>query len=67
MKPKSVKEEIVLDLKDKKIIAAFSCLVHKEKVKSLGEVLGKINSQEGYAVRFTGPWAPFSFVNMEEI
>lgn len=53
--------------KDKKLIAAFSCLVHKEKVKRLGEVLGEINSQESYAVRFTGPWAPFSFVNMEKI
>lgn len=53
--------------KDKKLIAAFSCLVHKEKVKRLGEVLGGINSQEGYAVRFTGPWAPFSFVKLEDI
>jgi regulator of replication initiation timing len=53
--------------KDKKLIAAFSCLVHKEKVKRLGSVLGEINSQEGYAVRFTGPWAPFSFVKLEDI
>ena len=53
--------------KDKKLIAAFSCLVHKEKVKRLGDALGEINSQEGYAVQFTGPWAPFSFVKLEEI
>ena len=53
--------------KDKKLIVAFSCLVPKDKVKSLGDVLGEINSQEGYAVRFTGPWAPFSFVKLEEI
>jgi hypothetical protein len=52
---------------DKKLIAAFSCLVHKEKVKKLGNVLGEINSREGYAVRFTGPWAPFSFVKFEGI
>jgi hypothetical protein len=52
--------------KDKKLIAAFSCLVHKDNVRSLGKVLGKI-SQEGYAVHFTGPWAPFSFVKLEEI
>jgi hypothetical protein len=52
--------------KDKKLIAAFSCLVHKDNVKSLGQALGKIG-QEGYAVRFTGPWAPFSFVKPEEI
>jgi hypothetical protein len=53
--------------KDKKLIAAFSCLVHKEKVKKLGNALGEINSQEGYAVRFTGPWAPFSFVKLEGV
>jgi hypothetical protein len=53
--------------KDKKLIAAFSCLVHKERVKRLGDALGGINSQEGYAVRFTGPWAPFSFVKLGEI
>jgi hypothetical protein len=52
---------------DKKLIVAFSCLVHKEKVKKLGGALGEINSQEGYAVRFTGPWAPFSFVKLEGI
>lgn len=52
--------------KDEKLIAAFSCLIGKNKVKSVGEVLGKIN-QEGYLVRFTGPWAPFSFVKLEEI
>jgi len=52
--------------KDKKLIAAFSCLVHKDNVRSLGQALGKI-SQEGYAVHFTGPWAPFSFVKLEEV
>lgn len=53
--------------KDKKLIAAFSCLVRKGKVKRLGDALGEINSQEGHAVRFTGPWAPFSFVKPGEI
>lgn len=53
--------------KDKKLIAAFSCLVHKEKVKMLGDALRKINSQEGYTVRFTGPWAPYSFVRLEGV
>lgn len=53
--------------KGKELIAAFSCLVHKEKVERLGEVLGEINSQEGYAVRFTGPWAPFSFVKLGDV
>jgi hypothetical protein len=52
--------------KDKKLIAAFSCLVYKDNVKGLGQALGKI-SREGYAVRFTGPWAPFSFVRLGEV
>jgi hypothetical protein len=53
--------------KDKKLIASFSCLVLKDKVKHLGEALGTINGRQGYAVRFTGPWAPFSFSKLGEI
>jgi len=52
--------------KDKRLIAAFSCLVHNDNVEGLGRALGKIN-QGSYAVRFTGPWAPFSFVKLGEI
>lgn len=52
--------------KDKKLIAAFSCLVHNDNVEDLGRALGKI-SQGSYVVRFTGPWAPFSFVKLGEI
>ena len=53
--------------KDKKLIASFSCLVLKDKVKTLGGALGTINGLQGYAVRFTGPWAPFSFTKIGEI
>jgi hypothetical protein len=53
--------------KNKKLIASFSCLILKDKVKNLGEVLGTINGQQGYAVRFTGPWAPFTFSKLGEI
>jgi hypothetical protein len=49
--------------KDKKLMASFSCLVHKDKVDLLGLALEKINCLDGLAVRFTGPWAPFSFVD----
>ncbi len=49
-----------------KPIVEFSCLVHKDDVEKLGEVLDKINEREGFAVRFTGPWAPFSFVDLKE-
>lgn len=40
----------------------LSCLVSKGKVDSLGEELEKINNMEGFSVRFTGPWSPYSFV-----
>ena len=49
--------------KDKKLMASFSCLVHRDKVDLLGLALEKINGLDGLAVRFTGPWAPFSFVD----
>jgi hypothetical protein len=51
--------------RDKRLLAAFSCLVRHENVDGLGDALEEINSREGFAVRFTGPWAPFSFVKME--
>ncbi len=53
--------------KDKKLIVRLSCLVHEDKVEKLGEVLDEINKRDGFAVRFTGPWAPFSFVELKEI
>ena len=49
--------------KDKKLMASFSCLVHRDKVDLLGLALEKINCLDGLAVRFAGPWAPFSFVD----
>lgn len=46
----------------KRLIVAFSCLVHEDNVGRLGEALDEINRRKGFAVRFSGPWAPFSFV-----
>lgn len=46
--------------------AAFTCLVHKNNVERLGEVLDRLDKREGFRVRFSGPWAPFSFVNAKE-
>jgi len=46
----------------KPMLMNLSCLVDKEKSKELGEELEKIYSEEGFAVRFTGPWPPYSFV-----
>jgi hypothetical protein len=50
--------------KDMKVLASFSCLVGKDEVEGLGNALDEVNRIEGVAVRFTGPWAPFSFVNL---
>ena len=49
-------------LKETNMLLSLSCLVHKDKVKQLGVMLDKINKIEGYSVRFTGPWPPYSFV-----
>lgn len=49
----------------KLMILNLSCLVHNKNVKKLGEVLGKINEIDGFVVRFTGPWPPFSFVELK--
>lgn len=49
----------------KKVMAALSCLVAQENVESLGQSLERINKREEFAVRFTGPWAPFNFVDLK--
>ena len=51
--------------KNKLMILNLSCLVRKDRVEELGNALGEINKLEGFAVRFTGPWAPFSFARLE--
>ena len=52
--------------KEMKWAAAFTCLVHKDNVDRLGEVLDRLDKREGFRVRFSGPWAPFSFVTAKE-
>ncbi|MEW6069762.1 MAG: gas vesicle protein GvpL [Candidatus Thermoplasmatota archaeon] len=51
--------------KDKKLILNLVCLVNRNKVEKLGMMLDKINKTPQFKVRFTGPWAPFSFVGKE--
>jgi hypothetical protein len=50
------------DEKDKQMIMNLSCLVSTDKYKELGEELEKIDREEGFSVRFTGPWPAYSFV-----
>lgn len=40
----------------------LSCLISKKGSKILGEELEKIEALEGFSVRYTGPWPPYSFV-----
>ncbi|TRZ68909.1 MAG: hypothetical protein D4Q77_00620 [Methanothrix sp.] len=61
-KPSQVPEKY----KDKMLVVALSCLVQDNNVGKLGRVLDEINHREGFAVRFTGPWAPFSFIRLKE-
>jgi hypothetical protein len=49
----------------KKVMVALSCLVAQENIDRLGQSLERINKREGFAVRFTGPWAPFNFVDLK--
>jgi hypothetical protein len=40
----------------------LACLVAREKVDGLGRELEEINKKQGFSVRFSGPWPPYSFV-----
>ena len=40
----------------------LSCLLTEDGSKKLGEELEKIDALEGFSVRYTGPWPPYSFV-----
>jgi len=48
---------------DRQMIMNLSCLVDGDKSEDLGEELEAIDKMEGFSVRFTGPWPPYSFVS----
>ena len=50
---------------DKHMLINFSCLVGKEKTEPLSDELESINKTDGFSVRFTGPWPPYSFVTVK--
>lgn len=50
------------DEKDKMMIMNLSCLVTNDKYRELGAELEEIDKEEGFSVRFTGPWPAYSFV-----
>jgi len=46
----------------KTMLVNLSCLTLKGKMEALGNELERIDNLDGFSVRFTGPWAPYSFV-----
>jgi len=46
------------------MIMNLSCLVARDKYLELGRVLEEIDKMEGFSIRFTGPWPPYSFVGI---
>lgn len=46
----------------KQMLMNLSCLLSQDKNQALGDELEKIDKMEGFSVRFTGPWPPYSFV-----
>jgi ribosomal protein L12E/L44/L45/RPP1/RPP2 len=51
---------------NQQMLMNLSCLVKKDRVAPLGEELEKIENHEAITVRFSGPWAPYSFVTPEK-
>jgi hypothetical protein len=47
---------------NKQMFINLSCLLLKDESQRLGEELEKIDALDGFSVRFTGPWPPYSFV-----
>ncbi|TET10942.1 GvpL/GvpF family gas vesicle protein, partial [Candidatus Aerophobetes bacterium] len=45
----------------RQMLMNLACLADKDD-RTLGYELEKINDREGFFVRFTGPWPPYSFV-----
>lgn len=66
-KIKDVAEDVRIDKchrtsDDRKMLLNVSCLLNDRQVERLGEMLDDITGQEGFSVRYTGPWPPYSFV-----
>lgn len=56
-------EKVRKDEPSRQMLMNLSCLLPKGEAGRLGEELDKIEKMEGFFVRFTGPWPPYSFVS----
>ncbi|MFQ6066907.1 MAG: gas vesicle protein GvpL [bacterium] len=54
-------EKLKKEDEPRQMLMNLSCLADKDD-RTLGYELEKINDREGFSVRFTGPWPPYSFV-----
>ncbi len=45
-------------------LLSVACLVESGEYEELGNTLEEIDDREGLSVRFTGPWAPYSFTDI---
>ena len=54
-------EKLKKENEPRQMLMNLSCLAGEDD-KILGDELEKINNREGFFVRFTGPWPPYSFV-----
>jgi hypothetical protein len=55
-------EKLKKEEEPRQMLMNVSCLADKRDVKTLGNELDKIDNMEGFSIRFTGPWPPYSFV-----
>ena len=46
----------------RQMLLNVSCLLSGGQREELGEALEEIDNREGFSVRYTGPWPPYSFV-----
>ena len=60
-----LKVERLKKLEDKQMLMNLSCLVPRGETRTLADELEKIDGMDGFSVRFTGPWPPYSFVTVE--
>lgn len=56
-------EKVRKDEPPRQMLMNLSCLLPKGEAGRLGDELDKIVKMEGFFVRFTGPWPPYSFVS----
>lgn len=55
-------EKLKKEEEPRQMLMNLSCLGDKEDTKALGDKLEEIKNKNGFFVRFTGPWPPYSFV-----